>query len=73
MYLPEQNKYNDLMYKMEVTDKLAVPFWVIVDWWRVIVDGWLRVWMQKGGHPELVEGVGSQRTYFDRLNMTTHG
>lgn len=26
MYLPEQNKYNDLMYKMEVTDKLAVPF-----------------------------------------------
>ncbi len=25
-YLPEQNKYNDLMYKMEVTDKLAVPF-----------------------------------------------
>jgi len=21
--------------------------------------------MQKGGHPELVEGVGSQRTYFD--------
>ena len=26
MYLPEQNKYNDLMYKMQVTDKLAVPF-----------------------------------------------
>ncbi len=25
-YLPEQNKYNDLMYKMQVTDSLAVPF-----------------------------------------------
>jgi len=25
-YLPEQNKYNDLMYKMEVTDSLATAF-----------------------------------------------
>ncbi|MGQ0827143.1 MAG: hypothetical protein ACT4ON_01985 [Bacteroidota bacterium] len=25
-YLPEQNIYNDLMYKMEVTDKVAEPF-----------------------------------------------
>lgn len=25
-YLPEQNKYNDLMYKMNVTDQFAKPF-----------------------------------------------